>query len=59
MHQAVAHNADVIITQARHAVRGAGLDDASVDMNVALLEALDNPKSWRRWRDGKKPFVGP
>jgi hypothetical protein len=58
MHEAVAHNADVIITQGRHAVRSAGLDDASVDMNVALLEALDNPKSWRRWRDGKKPFVG-
>jgi len=58
MHQAVAHNADVIITQGRHAVRAAGLDDASVDMNLALLEALDNPKAWRRWRDGKKPFVG-
>jgi len=58
MHEAVAHNADVIITQGRHAVRHAGLDDASVDMNLALLEALDNPKSWRRWRDGKKAFVG-
>jgi Fe-S-cluster containining protein len=58
MHPAVAHNADVIITQARHAARAAGLDDDSVDMNVALLEALDNPKSFRRWKDGKKPFVG-
>jgi len=58
MHQAVAHNADVIITQGRHAVRAAGLDDASVDMNEALLEALENPKAWRRWKDGKKPFVG-
>ena len=58
MHEAVAHNADVIITQGRHAVRDAGLDDASVDMNLALLEALDNPTSWRRWRDGKKAFVG-
>ena len=58
MHQAVAHNADVIITQGRHAVRAAGLDDTSVDMNLALLEALENPKAWRRWRDGKKPFVG-
>jgi hypothetical protein len=58
MNQAVAHNADVIITQGRHAVRAAGLDDASVDMNVALLGALENPKAWRRWRDGKKPFVG-
>jgi hypothetical protein len=57
LHQAVAHNADVIITQGRHAVRAAGLDDASVDMNEALLEALENPKAWRRWRDGKKPFV--
>ena len=58
MHEAVSHNADVIITQGRHAVRAAGLDDASVDMNLALLEALENSKSWRRWRDGKKPFVG-
>jgi hypothetical protein len=57
MNQAVAHNADVIITQARHAVRAAGLDEASVDMNEALLEALENPKAWRRWRDGKKAFV--
>ena len=54
MHEAVSHNADVIITQARHAVRDQGLDDASVDMNIALLEALENPKAWRRWRDGKK-----
>jgi Fe-S-cluster containining protein len=57
LHQAVAHNADVIITQGRQAVRAAGLDDTSVDMNEALLEALENPKAWRRWRDGKKPFV--
>ena len=58
MHPAVAHNAAVIVTQAQHAVREAGLDAESADMNVALLEALDNPKAWRRWRDGKKPFVG-
>ena len=56
MHEAVAHNADVIITQGRHAVRALELDDASEDMNVALLEALENPKSWKRWRDGKKAF---
>jgi Fe-S-cluster containining protein len=57
MHPAVSHNADVIMTQARHAARAAGLDDASVDMNVALLEALENPKAFKRWKDGKKPFV--
>jgi Fe-S-cluster containining protein len=57
MHPAVSHNADVIITQGRHAVREAGLNDDSVDMNVALLEALENPKTFRRWKDGKKPFV--
>lgn len=57
MHETLAHNADIVITQARHAVRDAGLDEASVDMNVALLEALENPKAWRRWRDGKKAFV--
>lgn len=57
MHPAVSHNADVIITQARHATREAGLNDDSADMNTALLEALENPKSFRRWKDGKKPFV--
>jgi Fe-S-cluster containining protein len=56
-HPAVTHNADVIITQAQHAVRDAGLDATPMDMNLALLEALDNPKALRRWRDGKKPFV--
>ena len=58
MHPAVAHNADVIITQGRHAARDAGLDDASTDMNIALLEALENPKAFRRWKDGKKAFPG-
>lgn len=58
MHPAVAHNAAVIITQAQHAARAAGLDADPVDMNLALIEALENPKAWRRWRDGKKPFVG-
>ncbi len=58
MHEAVAHNAAVLITQAQHAVRAAGLDAENEDMNFALLDALDNPKAWRRWRDGKKPFVG-
>lgn len=54
---AIAHNADVIITQARHALRADGLDAAAEDMNIALLEALENPKAWRRWRAGKKAFV--
>jgi hypothetical protein len=27
-------------------------------MNIAILDALENPKAWRRWRDGKKPFPG-
>ncbi len=56
-HPAVTHNADVIITQAQHAVRDAGLDATPMDMNLALLDALDNPKALRRWRDGKKPFL--
>jgi len=57
VNSAVAHNAQVIVTQAQHAVREAGLEAESMDMNLALLEALENPKAWRRWRDGKKPFV--
>lgn len=57
MHEAVAHNSAVIITQGRHAVRARGLDDAPEDMNFALLEALENPKAWRRWKDGKKAFA--
>lgn len=55
-HDALLHNAAVIITQGRHAARDAGLRDEPVDMNFALLEALENPKAFRRWRDGKAPF---
>lgn len=58
-HPAVAHNADVIATQARHAARDAGLDAGVYDLNGALLEALAGPKPERRWRDGKKAFTGP
>ena len=57
-HPALAHNAQVIDTQAAQAVADEGLDATPVDMNLALLEALENPKAWRRWRDGKKAFVG-
>jgi len=57
MHPALAHNAAVIVTQAKQGVEAAGLDAGSEDLNIALLEALDNPKAWRRWKDGKKPFV--
>lgn len=57
MHPALAHNTAVVITQAQHAVRAAGLDAQNTDLNVALLQALENPKAWRRWKDGKKPFV--
>jgi hypothetical protein len=55
---AVAHNAAVLIAQARKAAEAAELDAHPVDMNLALLAALENPKAWRRWRDGKKAFVG-
>jgi hypothetical protein len=57
-HPAVAHNAAVIIAQAANAARDAGFDAAAYDLNAALLEALDNPKAERRWRAGKKAFVG-
>lgn len=56
-HPAVAHNAAVIITKERHAARAAGLDDTPGDLNHSLLEALENPKAERRFRDGKKAFV--
>jgi Fe-S-cluster containining protein len=56
MHPAVAHNGAVIAAQAREAQRAAGLDAAPLDLNRALLDALANPKAWRRWRDGKKAF---
>jgi Fe-S-cluster containining protein len=57
-HPAVGHNAAVIIAQAANAAREAGFDAAAYDLNAALLEALDNPRAERRWRDGKKAFVG-
>ena len=59
MHPAAAHNAAVILAQARRAQEASGLDAGAEDLNVALLEALVNPKSWRRWRDGKRAFPGP
>jgi Fe-S-cluster containining protein len=59
LHPALAHNAAVIVTQTQHAVRAHELDVAAEDLNIALLEALTNPKAWRRWKGGKKAFVGP
>ncbi|QJR14562.1 YkgJ family cysteine cluster protein [Usitatibacter palustris] len=56
-HRAISHNASVIIAQARNAIRDAGLDDTSADMNLALLEALEGSVAERRWRSGKKAFV--
>jgi hypothetical protein len=58
MHPAVAHNVAVVMSLAQQAARAAALDAETVDMNLALLDALENPKSLRRWRDGKKPFAG-
>ena len=56
-HPAVAHNAQVIVTLAQHGLRDRGLDATPVDMNVALLAALEDARAVRRWRDGKKAFV--
>ncbi|HUP29275.1 MAG TPA: YkgJ family cysteine cluster protein [Usitatibacter sp.] len=56
-HPLVSHNAQVIVTVAQHGMRDAGLDATPLDMNYALLEALENPSAQRRWRDGKKAFV--
>jgi Fe-S-cluster containining protein len=56
-HPLVAHNAQVVVTLAQHGLRDKGLDATPLDMNVALLAALEDARSWRRWRDGKKAFV--
>ena len=56
-HPLVSHNAQVIVTLAQHGLRDEGLDAEPQDMSLALLEALENAKAWRRWRDGKKAFV--
>ena len=57
MDPVVAHNAAVVVAQNRNALREAGLDAEPADLNHALLEALENPKAWRRWRDRKKAFA--
>lgn len=56
-HPLVAHNAQVLVTLARHGLRDEGLDDEPRDMNFALLAALEESKAWRRWRDGKKAIA--
>ncbi len=52
---AIDHNAAVIVTQTNQAVRAEGLDATPIDMNLALLDALENPKALRRWRDARRP----
>jgi hypothetical protein len=47
----------VIIQQAANAARDAGFDSDAYELAAALLEALDNPRAERRWRDGKKAFI--
>ena len=32
-------------------------DMSQYELGSALAEALDNPSSWNRWRDGKKAFL--
>lgn len=58
VHPLVAHNAQVVVTLAQHGLRDEGVDAAPVDMNLALEAALEGSRAWRRWRDGKKAFVG-
>lgn len=40
-------------------VEESGRDANRYELHTALLEALDNPKSLRRYQDGKKAFVAP
>lgn len=40
-------------------VEESGRDANRYELHAALLEALDNPKSAKRYRDGKKAFVTP
>lgn len=35
----------------------AGYDAHIYELGTALAEALENPATWRRWKDGKKTFL--
>ena len=35
----------------------ADYDETGYELGTALLEALTNPKAWRRWKDHKKTFL--
>jgi Fe-S-cluster containining protein len=39
-------------------IEDAGLDSTLYELHFALRQALTNPKAEKRYRDGKKPFVG-
>jgi hypothetical protein len=44
--------------QSLHSVFAAkGYDQTSYELGTALLEALTNPKCWRRWKKKKKTFL--
>jgi Fe-S-cluster containining protein len=43
---------------AHGAFEGAGFDKQEYELGTAILAALKNPASARRWRDGKNPLLG-
>ena len=43
---------------ANGAFEGAGFDKQEYELGTAVLAALKNPASARRWRDGKNPLLG-
>jgi Fe-S-cluster containining protein len=46
-----------VVAKAIHAAyTEAGYDSNAYDLNAAIVEALTNPKSEKRWRDGKNAF---
>jgi Fe-S-cluster containining protein len=51
----------VAMVQAEQSLHGAfermGYDQTSYELGTALLEALTNPKCWRRWKNKKRAFL--
>ena len=46
------------ITAVREGIKESGFDGTIYDLNEVVVDAFENPKCEKRWRQGKKAFPG-
>ena len=46
------------ITAVREGIKESGFDGTIYDLSEVVVDAFENPKCEKRWRQGKKAFPG-